>query len=298
MPGLPDYNAQNVLNWATGQQPYPAIGSRFLALFTAAPTNDAGTGGTEVSGGAYARQQVAGAITAAGAISTGSATITMPNVSGSPWVVAGMNVYDLTNSKQIGTVLSWVGTTLTLTGTATNNGSGSTDSLQFSAWPAASASSGSEPAVTAANATNGAIIAFPQATANWNTVVAWAIYDASTSGNMLFWDYLGNFSWLAASISSASPGVFSTHAHGYAVNDNVVVSAKVGGTVPSFSQSNFTGILAVAHSATDTFDVTNAATAVNTSSSGDLLVRKVASQSIPANVAASFAASNFTLSAA
>ena len=163
MPGLSDYEAQAFLNHVTGAIPLTTPANRFIALFTAAPS-DAGAGGTEVSGGSYARLQVAGAVTAAGAISTGSATITMPNVSGYPWVVAGMNVYDLTNGKQIGTVQSWVGTTLTLTGNASNNGSGSTDSLQFSAWPAASASSGAEPATAPANVTNGAAVSFPQST--------------------------------------------------------------------------------------------------------------------------------------
>lgn len=75
--------------------------------------------------------QIAGAITAAGSISTASATITMPNVSGFPWVTAGMSVYDNTNGQPIGTVQTWVGTTLTLTANALHNGSGSTDSLVF-----------------------------------------------------------------------------------------------------------------------------------------------------------------------
>jgi hypothetical protein len=42
----------------------------------------------------------------------------------------------------------------------------------------------------------------PQATASWGTVIAFALYDAS-SGNLLLWDYLGNFAWLPATVSSA-----------------------------------------------------------------------------------------------
>jgi hypothetical protein len=34
---------------------------------------------------------------------------------------------------------------------------------------------------------NSAVITFPAPTANWGTVVAFAIMDASTSGNMLYW---------------------------------------------------------------------------------------------------------------
>lgn len=296
MPGLSDYNAQNQLNWASGQQPYPAIGSRFLALFTAAPTSDAGTGGTEVTGGAYARIQIAGAVAATASFTTGSPNITMTTNPG--WVVPGMNVYDLTNSQQIGTVLTYSGTALVLTGNAAHASSGTTDSLQFSAFPAASASTGTEPSVVPATVTNGAVIGFAQATLSWGTVVAWGIYDALTSGNLIFFDYLGNFAWLPATNTTASPGVITAHAHGYSANDNVVISAKPGGVIPSFSQSNFTGTLVVVGPATDTFTVTNGGTAVNTSGTGDFMVRKITTQSIPANVTASFSASNFSLFAA
>ena len=291
MAGLSDYSAQALLNWESGQQPMPSIASRFLALFTAAPTSDAGTGGTEVSGGSYARVQIAGALAANGTISTGSATITM-NVSNPGWVVAGMNVYDLTNNQQIGTVSSYSGTTLTLTANAAHAGSGSTDSLQFSAFPASSASSGNEPATTPANVTNGAIVTFAQATANWGTVVAYGIYDALSSGNLISWDYLGNFKWLPFSCTSASPGVLTSPAHGYANSDPVVVSAKFGGTLPTTGGS-WSGVLTVAGVTTDTFNA-----GVNTTSTGDGEVRKIVQQSIPTNVTASFAASTFTLSAA
>lgn len=305
MPGLSDYNAENLLNWVSGQQPYPAIGSRYLALFTAAPTSDAGTGGTEVSGGAYARVQVAGALTAGASFTTSSTTISLASAAPS-WLTAlgssgsGVNVFDATTGQQIGTVSSISGSTVTLTAAAAHGSSGASDSLIFSAFPAASASSGTEPATTAANVANGASISFAQATASWGTVVAWGLYDASSSGNLLFWDYLGSFAWLPAFVTSASPAVLDAHAHGYSSGDPVVVSAKAGGTIPSFSQSNFTGVLTVltTNLATDTFSVENGSTNVNTSTSGDVMVRKIVEQSIPANVTATFNASAFTLSAA
>src|SRR5581483_12108987 len=161
MPGLPDYNAQRILNDVTGAQPIGnAAATRYLGFWTTAPSGDAGaTGATEVSGGAYARVQVAGALTAASTISTASSTFTLASTAPA-WLLAlgtngsGCNVYDLTNGKQIGTVSSISGTTVTLTGNAANNGSGSSDSIQFSAFGVASASSGSEPGTTAANATN------------------------------------------------------------------------------------------------------------------------------------------------
>lgn len=46
-------------------------------------------------------------------------------------------------------------------------------------WPNASG--------TTSTKSNGAVFTFPAPTANWGTVNALAIYDASTAGNLLFW---------------------------------------------------------------------------------------------------------------
>lgn len=167
-------------------------------------------------------------------------------------------------------------------------------------WNAATNSSGSEPSVTPAQITNASAITFPQATGNWGTVLGFVVIDASVTGtgNALAWDYLGNFSWLPASVSSASPGFITTHAHGYTNGDTVVITAKFGGTLPTFLQSNFTGPLTVANATTDTFTVTNGGTAVNTSSTGDILVRKVSSQSVTTGITFNFPASNLVLTLA
>lgn len=146
------------------------------------------------------------------------------------------------------------------------------------------ASSGSAPS-TISNANT---ISFPQATANWGTVIAFGLYDAPSGGNLLAWDYLGGYSWQPCTISSASPGVLTVPGHGYSAADTVVFSTEYGGTAPAFSQSNLTGLLAVVSPATNTFTVTNGGTAVNTSSVGDGMVRKVTQQSIPSGVTASF----------
>jgi len=165
-------------------------------------------------------------------------------------------------------------------------------------WATPTASSGSEPAVTAGFTTNAATITFPTSTASWGTVVAFGLFDASTGGNLLAWDYIGNFPWLPATMSSASPGIITAHAHGYSASDPIIVSAKIGGALPTFSQSNLTGVLLVVSPATDTFSVTNSGTAVNTSATGDFMVRKIVQQSIPSGITASFAASALTISAA
>ncbi|HCE07083.1 MAG TPA: hypothetical protein DEQ40_00485 [Oxalobacteraceae bacterium] len=215
---MSDYSAQALLAWLAGKTAMPTLPTVYLALFTAVGV-DAGTGFTEVTGGAYAR---------------------------------------------VATTGDWA------------------------------AASGSAPSTIANNAT----VTFATPTANWGTVIGFGLYDAATAGNLLAWDYLGNYPWMPATVSSASPGSLTAHAHGYSVADNVVFSTEFGGTAPTFSLSNFTGLLAVAHAATDTFDVTNAATAVNTSATGNGMVRKVASQVISTNVVASFASGALTLSAA
>jgi hypothetical protein len=294
MAGLSDYLAQAVLNFMTGTSPMPALASRYLALFTAAPTADAGTGGTEVSGTGYARVQVAGALAAAAAFTTSSTTITM-GAANPGWVVAGMNVYDNTAGANIGTVASYTGTTVTLTAAASHASSGSTDSLVFSAFPAASASSGTEPATTPASSTNtNATISFAQATATWGTVVAWGLYDAATSGDLICWDYLGNFKWVPFTCTSATPGVMTTDSttDAPANGSSIVVTAKFGGTLPTTSGS-WSGLLTTAGLSTNTFNA-----GVTTTSTGAGQFRQVTQQSIPANVTASFASGTLVVSAA
>ncbi len=111
MSGKSDYLENKVLDHILGGPDYARPATIYVALFTVAPTADAGTGGTEVTGGAYARVAV------------------------------------------------------------TNNTTN---------WPAA----------TGGVKSNGTVITFPTATAPWGTLVAFAIYDASTAGNMLFWNVL------------------------------------------------------------------------------------------------------------
>ena len=96
-----DYLEDKVLKHVFTNTSYTPAATLYVGLFTAAPT-DAG-GGTEVSGGSYARQSMAFTV------------------------------------------------------------------------------SGSNPTL----ATNSSAVEFPTATASWGTIVAAAVFDASTSGNML-----------------------------------------------------------------------------------------------------------------
>ena len=166
--------------------------------------------------------------------------------------------------------------------TEVSGGSYARKTTAGSDWNAASGSSPSSNSNTNA-------LAYPTPTADWGSVIAFGIYDALTGGNLLAWDYLGNYAWLPCEVSSASPGAITAKGHGYSAGDKVAFTTEFGGTAPSFSQGNFTGLLTVVSPTTDTFTVTNGATAVNTSSTGSGMIRKVAAQSLPTGVVATFA---------
>jgi hypothetical protein len=149
---------------------------------------------------------------------------------------------------------------------------------------------------------NALAITFPTATANWGTVVAFGIYDAATAGNLLAWDWLGNYEWLPTTISAASPGVFTAHAHGYAANDPVVFSVVFGGTAPTLAGGSgalgSNNVSLVVSPATDTLTLTTGGTAVNTTATGNGMIRKIVQQSVPSGVQPSFASGQLVLQAA
>lgn len=101
-----NYLEDKILDHVLGGGDYTRPGTVYIALFTASPSDSGG--GTECSGGSYARASV------------------------------------------------------------TNNGTN---------WPASSGGAKS----------NGTAINFTTATGSWGTVVAFGIFDASTSGNLLYW---------------------------------------------------------------------------------------------------------------
>jgi hypothetical protein len=112
-------------------------------------------------------------------------------------------------------------------------------------------------------------IIFPPSTASWGSIVAAGAFDASTAGTLLWWDYLGLFSWLPFTCTLASPGVITAPVHGYGNGDTVVVSNEYGGILPATAGS-WTGLLTVAGGTADTFTA-----GVNTTGTGSGSVRKV-----------------------
>lgn len=163
------------------------------------------------------------------------------------------------------------------------------------------ASSGTAPSII----TNSASITFPTATANWGTVIAFGLYDAATVGNLLAWDFIGNFSWLpfeSTSVNTGNGPVFTAKANGFANSDPLVATIEYGGTFPTLTTGVLTAynVFFAANVATDTFTATTTAggTAFAATTTGSGQVRKIIQQSIPNGIQASFAGGAFTITSA
>ena len=113
MAAASQYLEDQVMNWLKGSTFASAPTTVYVALFTTAPSDDAGTSAVEVSGGSYARVSIT--------TSTGWSSI-----SGAP--------------------------------------------------------------SAAAQISNSGTLTFATPTGNWGTIVAFGIYDASSSGNLLLWN--------------------------------------------------------------------------------------------------------------
>lgn len=148
--------------------------------------------------------------------------------------------------------------------------------------------------------TNSGSVAFPvcanSGTAVVETEIAFGLLNnptAAVSGTtLLMWDYLGAYSWNPFTCTSALPGVMTVPAHGYSNGDQVVVDAEYGGTLPTTGGS-WAGLLTVANVTTDTFTV-----GVNTTSTGNGMIRKVQQQAIVPNVQPIFNAGSIVINAA
>ena len=117
MSSATNYLENKIVDWLFRGQAFAPPATLYVALFTAAPS-DAG-GGTEVTGGAYARVAVASSLA------------------------------DWAGTQSAGSVVASTG--------------------------------------TGGQTSNNAPITFPAPTANWGSVTHFAIFDAASGGNMLFW---------------------------------------------------------------------------------------------------------------
>lgn len=108
MAGKSDWLENKVLDHLLGGPDLVRPGTIYVALFTVAPTADAGTGGTEVTGGAYARVGVTNNTTnfpaATGGVKSNGAVITFPTAT-APWgTIVAFGIYDALTA---GNLLFW-----------------------------------------------------------------------------------------------------------------------------------------------------------------------------------------------
>lgn len=101
MAGFSDYFENWVIDHMLRAQAFTPPATIYVGLFTVAPT-DAG-GGTEVSGGGYARQAVTLSAASGGATSN-SATITFPQATANWGTVVAAGLFDAVTA---GNLLAW-----------------------------------------------------------------------------------------------------------------------------------------------------------------------------------------------
>ena len=94
MAGFSDYLETAVLGHVFGGSAYTAPGTLYVALYTAAPSDSGG--GTEVSGGAYARQS--SGFTVSGATASNTAAIEYATATADYGTVVAMGVFDAATS--------------------------------------------------------------------------------------------------------------------------------------------------------------------------------------------------------
>jgi hypothetical protein len=100
MAGFSDYLENAVLGYVFSGASFSQPGTKYLGLYTSAPT-DAG-GGTELSGSGYARQSCAFTTTAAQASNTSA--VEFPTATGSWGTIVAVGIFDASTS---GNLLAW-----------------------------------------------------------------------------------------------------------------------------------------------------------------------------------------------
>ena len=112
MAGFSDYLEDKVLNHVFGGTAYTAPGTLYVGLYTAAPSDSGG--GTEVSGGSYARKSMP-AMTVSGTSpteATNGAAVEFVTATGSWGTVTHVGVFDASSS---GNLLAWAALTASKT---------------------------------------------------------------------------------------------------------------------------------------------------------------------------------------
>ena len=100
MAGFTDYLEDKVLEHVFGGNAYSAPSTLYVALYTVAPTDTGG--GTEVSGGAYARQTAAFTVSGTNPTqASNSAAIEYPTATANYGTVVAVGIFDASSSGNL-----------------------------------------------------------------------------------------------------------------------------------------------------------------------------------------------------
>ncbi len=100
MAGLTNYLEDKIMNHVFGSTTFTKPTNYYVGLLTATPSDSAG--GTEVSGGSYARQICAFTITGTGtALATNTSAITFPTATADWGIVGWVGIYDAVSSGNL-----------------------------------------------------------------------------------------------------------------------------------------------------------------------------------------------------
>ena len=100
MAGLTNYLEDKIWNHVFGSTTYTKPTNWYVGLLTATPSDSAG--GTEVSGGSYARQICAFTVTGTGtALATNTSAITFPTATADWGIVGWIGIYDAVSSGNL-----------------------------------------------------------------------------------------------------------------------------------------------------------------------------------------------------
>ena len=105
-----DYSEDKLLKHAFTNTTYTPAATMYVGLYTAAPT-DAG-GGTEVSGGSYARVSVSFSVSGTGTLCTNSAAVEFTAATASWGTIVAVGVFDASTA---GNLLAWADLTVNKT---------------------------------------------------------------------------------------------------------------------------------------------------------------------------------------
>ena len=100
MAGLTNYLEDKIWNHVFGSVTYTKPTNWYVGLLTATPSDSAG--GTEVSGGSYARQICAFTVTGTGtALATNTSAITFPTATADWGIIGWVGIYDAVSSGNL-----------------------------------------------------------------------------------------------------------------------------------------------------------------------------------------------------